>query len=59
MLLGREYTAAQNYTLYRCMRIVVVKRRKTSPAVTAHLAVRWPGWRLVACCGSTKTGHIS
>ena len=28
MLLGREYTAAQIYTLYRCMRIVVVKRRK-------------------------------
>ena len=48
MLLGREYTAAQIYTLYRCMRIVVVKRRTTNPAVTAHLAVRWPGWRLVA-----------
>ena len=28
MLLGREYTAAQIYTLYRCMRIVVLKRRK-------------------------------
>ena len=28
MLLGREYTAAQMYTLYRCMRIVVLKRRK-------------------------------
>ena len=27
MLLGREYTAAQIYTLYRCMRIVVLKRR--------------------------------
>ena len=28
MLLGMEYTAVQMYTLYRCMRIVVVKRRK-------------------------------
>ena len=28
MLLGREYTAAQIYTLYRCMRIAVVKSRK-------------------------------
>ena len=28
MLLGMEYTAAQIYTLYRCMRIVVLKRRK-------------------------------